>query len=140
MGIHDLLLNYTFSYLFKTSSFPFDDQNGSGFSKCSGKDNEFEYHFLIICRYFEPSKKSEDNIMSVRKITNSCNTKSLNRWWKNMLFSLKYAWKGTLLPTLRANSSCRTDNFRRKVGNVQMVYLYYRQQTSNKNDKWNSKC
>jgi len=31
---------------------------------------------------------------------------------------------GTLLSTLKGNNSCKTCNFRIKVGNVQMLYQY----------------
>jgi hypothetical protein len=33
-----------------------------------------------------------------------------------------HSWKGTLLSALKGNNSCKTYNFRIKVGNVQMVY------------------
>ena len=41
-----LCLFYTVSY------FPYDEQNGRRSSKSNGKDNEFGYNFLIICRYW----------------------------------------------------------------------------------------
>jgi len=31
--------------------FPYDGQNGTRSSKMNGKDDEFEYYFLIICSY-----------------------------------------------------------------------------------------
>ena len=42
------------------SYFPFDRQNGTQFSKSNRKGKEFEYNFLIICRYLNLVKKSED--------------------------------------------------------------------------------
>jgi len=44
---------------------------------------------------------------------------------KNMLFSLSFALKGVCLPPLRGNNSCKTNNFRIKVGNVEMVYCMF---------------
>ena len=44
------------------SYFPYTGQNGTQSSMSNGNDNEFEYNFLIICR-FEPCKKSEDNLI-----------------------------------------------------------------------------
>ena len=35
-----------------------------------------------------------------------------------MLYSLSIAWKGTPLPSLKGNNSCKTHNFRIKVRNV----------------------
>ena len=40
-----------FTYLFYTSYFPYDKQNGTWSRKSNGKDNEFDYNFLKICRY-----------------------------------------------------------------------------------------
>jgi hypothetical protein len=37
---------------FYTSYFPSDGLNGTRSSKGNGTDNEFEYDFLVICRYF----------------------------------------------------------------------------------------
>jgi hypothetical protein len=34
-----------------------------------------------------------------------------------MLFSLKYVWNGTFLPTLKGNNSFVVHNFKIKVGN-----------------------
>jgi hypothetical protein len=41
-------------YIFHTSYFPYDEINGKQSSKSNGKDNKFEYNFLII-------KINEDN-------------------------------------------------------------------------------
>jgi hypothetical protein len=38
-------------YTFYTNLFPYDGKNGTWSSKNNGKDKEFKYNFLIICRY-----------------------------------------------------------------------------------------
>lgn len=50
------------------------------------------------------------------------------KFWKDygkkyMLFSLNFAQKEILFPTVKGNNSCKTANFRIKVRNVQMVFL-----------------
>jgi len=47
---------------FSKSYFPYDMQNGTRSRKSNGKDNEIEFNFLIICRYLNFVKKSEDNL------------------------------------------------------------------------------
>ena len=60
--------------------FIYDGQNGTW----SSKSNEFQYNFLIICRYFYLAKKSEDNLIVNGKFTSCKNTKILKRSWKNI--------------------------------------------------------
>jgi hypothetical protein len=39
-------------------------------------------------------------------------------------FHMNFAWKGTPLSALKGNISCKTCNFRIKIGNVQMVCCF----------------
>ena len=48
-----------FLYIFHTRYFPYDEINGKQSSKSNGKDNKFEYNFLII-------KINEDNFKANR--------------------------------------------------------------------------
>ena len=70
---------------FYTSYLPYDRENGNLSSKRNGKDNEFEYNFLIICRYLNLVKNQRKIF-----IAHCYNTKILNRLWekKYMLFPL----------------------------------------------------
>jgi hypothetical protein len=54
---------------FYASYFPYDQQNGNRSSKSNGNDNEFDYNILIICRYLNLVKKSEDSFKTNRKFT-----------------------------------------------------------------------
>ena len=45
-----ILKLYVFIPLFETSCFPYNGQNGTR-TKSNEKANEFEYNFLIICKY-----------------------------------------------------------------------------------------
>ena len=51
MHISDTILKLYIFMSFYTSYLPYDRENGNLSSKRNGKDNEFEYNFLIICRY-----------------------------------------------------------------------------------------
>jgi hypothetical protein len=51
------IYNYTCVYLLYASYFSDDEQNGTRSSESNGKDNAFEYNFLIICRYLNLFKK-----------------------------------------------------------------------------------
>ena len=69
-------------------------------------------------------KKSEENSIANRQFTCWYNIHSLKHiMGKIYVNSLNFAWKGTILHSLHANTSCKTYNFRIKVGNVQMVYF-----------------
>jgi len=50
--IPHLIIELYVAIPFYTSYFPSDGINGTRSSKGNGKDNEFEYDFLVICRYF----------------------------------------------------------------------------------------
>ena len=43
------------------SDFLYDRKMVPGLTGSMGKDNEFEYNFVLICRYLNLAKKSEDN-------------------------------------------------------------------------------
>jgi hypothetical protein len=69
-------------------------------------------------------KKSEENLIANRQFTCWYNINSLKHIMGEIYVnSLNFAWKGTILHSLHANKSCKTYNFRIKVGNVQMVYF-----------------
>ena len=46
---------------FSMSYFLYDKKMLPGLGRSMGKDNEFEYNFVKICRYLNLVKKSEDN-------------------------------------------------------------------------------
>jgi hypothetical protein len=59
---------------------------------CNGNDKQFEYTFLIICRYLKlvkNQKKSEDNFIANRKFTSCYNIKMYRIWENYMLFSFE---------------------------------------------------
>ena len=61
------------------SYFPYNKKTATQSIKSYGNDNEFEYNFLISCRYLYIVKKSEDNFIANRKFTRLYNIKILNR-------------------------------------------------------------
>ena len=69
-------------------------------------------------------KKSEENLIPNTQFTCWYNINSLKHIMGEIYVnSLNFAWKGTILHSLHSNKSCKTYNFRIKVGNVQMVYF-----------------
>ena len=72
-------------------------KNATQSSKFSEKDNEFEYIFVIICKYiYEPCLKWTNILISNTKLTNYV--------------------------LLKENNFCKTFKFRIKLGNLQIVY------------------
>ena len=68
-------------------------------------------------------KKSEDNFIANRQLTGCYNITILNRLQeKTYVIFIELCIKGTILPALKGNNSCKMYNFRIIVGNVQMVY------------------
>ena len=65
MHIPNLIMKLHLFYLFNTSYFPYDRQNGSRFSKSNGRDKEFEYTFLIICRYLNLVKNQRLTLLQL---------------------------------------------------------------------------
>lgn len=56
------------AHFFYMSYFPFNQQNGTRSSQKNGKDKEIECNFLIICKYLNLIKKSDDNFHRKQKI------------------------------------------------------------------------
>ncbi len=63
---------------------PYNGQNGTCSSKSNRKD--FEYNFLIICRYLKLVKKCKDNLRANIEITGCSNIKILYRLWKSICY------------------------------------------------------
>ena len=60
----------------------------------NGKNTEFECSFLIICRYMNFVKKSENNFIANWIFASCYNIKILYRLLKNMLFFIELCMKG----------------------------------------------
>ena len=65
LHIPDLILKLYDLILFYKSYFHYEGQTGTWSSKSNRKENKFEYNFLIICRYWNLVKKSEDNFKAL---------------------------------------------------------------------------
>jgi hypothetical protein len=52
------------------------------------KDNEFEYNFITICRYFEPCKKWGGNFIANRKFTSYFIDEILNDFYSLIIGSI----------------------------------------------------
>jgi hypothetical protein len=118
---HLILKLYVFIPLY-ANYFPYYWQNGTRCSKSQEqycKANKFEYNFLMISRYFILVK-----IKRIYLATKKLHVDTLKFWTdyggKYILFSLNFAYKGTLWPTLKGNNSYKRYNF--IIRNLQMVY------------------
>jgi hypothetical protein len=66
--------------------------------------------------------KIRNNFIANRQFTSYNNKISCWLWAKRMLFSLKYAWKMTILSVLKGNNSYNSVYFLNHVGNAQIVH------------------
>ena len=57
----------------------YDGQHGTRFSKSNGKDDAFEYSFLILCRYLNLVKNKRIFFIANRTFTSCYNINILNR-------------------------------------------------------------
>lgn len=60
---------FAHSQCFHSSYFIDDRENGTDSSKSNGKGIEFDYNFMIICRYFNFVEKTEDHFIANSKFT-----------------------------------------------------------------------
>jgi len=103
--------------------YPEVGKTGTQSSKSNGKDKEFEYYVLMLCRSLNFVAKAEDNFIGNSKFTSCYNIKiSIRLGDKIYVIFIELSIKGNCFPALKDNNSCKTYNFRINVGNVQMVY------------------
>ena len=87
--------------LYYTSYFHYGGQKGTRCRKNNGKDSEFEYNFLIICRHLNLVKKSVEKFIAIRKVVIT------DYEVKCSLSLLNVALMGTYLSTLnRLGDKC----------------------------------
>ena len=81
--------------------------------------------FSSFCGYLNLGKHQCTILKQYRKFTSCCNIIVWTDYRrKYMLFSLNCTRKDVIMPILKGNNSCKTYNFRIKVGKVQTVYCY----------------
>ena len=73
-----------FLYFFCTSYFHTPGKNGTWSSKRNEKDSEFEYNFLIICRYLNLVKSLRIIVYQIEYSQIVTTYKMLNRLWENI--------------------------------------------------------
>jgi hypothetical protein len=98
LHISDLILKLCFLTHFNMSYFPYDMQNSIYSSKSNWKDKEFEYNFLIICRYLNLVQNQR---IIVWQIENSQVVKTWKFWTKHgeiKLFWSNFPWNEAHFP------------------------------------------
>jgi hypothetical protein len=104
-------------YIFLYELFPLPQAKWYPVRKNSGKDNEFEYNFLIICRYLD-FVNIRRWFMAYIKFTNCY---KLKFWTDNICYFYwtlhkrghMYRLKGDIYTALKGNNSCQTNSFRK---------------------------
>ena len=83
-------------------------------ARATERTKKFEYNFLIIWWCLNVLKNSRTILYQME------NPQLVTRlkFWTNYTISIEFCMKRTVLPSLKGNNSCKTYNFRIKVGNV----------------------